>query len=67
MSDKKEFGQLGDITKDTEGTKKSNNAASNLEEKVKAGFGKFEKMSNEEREEYLKKGLGKLEGNSKKE
>ncbi|RLV94998.1 hypothetical protein JA1_001334 [Spathaspora sp. JA1] len=55
--DNKEFGQLGDIAKQfTEGKSGDDIAAT-----VQEGIGKFEKLSDKDKENLLKGSLGKVE------
>lgn len=63
----KEFGQLGDIAKKLESTQQQQGGNTNnkdLKAQAAEAYGKFEKLSDKEKEDLVKGGLGKLEGKS---
>lgn len=59
----KEFGQLGDIAKKFESSQGGINDK-DLKAQAAEAYGKFEKLSDKEKEDLVKGGLGKLEGKS---
>ncbi|KAI5968917.1 hypothetical protein KGF57_000032 [Candida theae] len=65
QQDTKEFGQLGDIAKKLESSQ-GGDGVDNKDLKAQAAeaYGKFEKLSDKEKEDLVKGGLGKLEGKS---
>ncbi|KAG5422317.1 hypothetical protein I9W82_001412 [Candida metapsilosis] len=66
QQDNKEFGQLGDIAQKLQSSQAEGGGDGNIDKDLKAqaaeAYGKFEKLSDKEKEDLVKGGLGKLEG-----